>query len=265
MKLSLIIIILIILYYCNYKKAVTLIKQNIIHPTINQDKLKVITYNIQRLPYLIRPSFDILHLLDKYDIICLQEDFYPSKKLTDINYNLCHIGTNSIFKLVDSGISIYSRIPLEFIEFISFQNLKSVDKLSDKGFLVMKHKDIYFFNIHLQSSYFDSDNNGLSTVVQLNQITDYITKNKIDKFIIIGDFNMELDILHTQYNKIVPDRPTHYQKPNSLFNSSAFHKKNYIAHKFDGAIYNNLNITNIETSVWDDYADHMCVSFDLNL
>jgi hypothetical protein len=254
--------------YLNKSKRQTIIKQNIYKNTILENKIKLLTYNIQRLPYFFRPFININHLIKKYDIICLQEDFCTNIKKEYFNeFNICKIGNNSIFKLLDSGITIYSRIPLEFIDFIPFKNLKSVDKLSDKGFLIVKYKNIYFINTHLQASYYlNNDNNNIS-LNQLGEIFKYLENNQINKFVIIGDFNVDLEKLRLDKYKILyTDEPTHYCKMDSIFvKSSAFPKNKYFGYKLDGCIYNNVNISNIKSHDYDQYTDHLGVSLIVNL
>ena len=110
---------------------------------------------------------------------------------------------------------------MEFINFIRFNNLKSIDKLSDKGLLVIKLKDIYIINTHLQASYTNEDNNTAKT--QIDTIIDYIKINNIQKVIICGDFNIDLNqVTIPDYNISVSNIPTHWEKiSNSIFNSSS--------------------------------------------
>lgn len=211
------------------------------------------------MPYFLRPKINLENLLENYDIVCLQEDFLPNINIDTFKFNVCHIGNNNFLKIVDSGISIYSRVPLEFINFIPFDNLETVDKLSDKGYLIMKLKDFYIFNIHLQSSYNQTEKNQ-STQQQIKQILKYINDNNINKFIILGDFNINLDLIKTEYNIIIPDQPTHYQHPTSMLRSSSKYKPGYIPLTIDGAIFNNINISNVELVNIDHYTDHLGVS-----
>ena len=265
---SLIFILLLLFYsFFTRKKFYTRIKQDIeIFPEYNN--LKILTYNIQRVPYFfLRPKVDINKLLETYDILCLQEDFYPNiydKNLN--NFNIFHIGTNKWFKITDSGLTIYSKVPLEFIEFINFKKLESVDKLSDKGFLVTKYLDTYVINTHLQATYYIKDLDNSIAFSQLNEIFKYLNNKKIKKFIILGDFNIDLDKINIKYNKAHPNYPTHYSKMNSLFfNSSAVPKKNYYGFIYDGAIYNNISCNKIKTVIHDNFTDHLGVSLDISV
>lgn len=258
--------ILVYLIYLYYLKSQKIIYRQINIGNLYNDKLRFLTYNIQRLPYFFRPKININELLTKYDIICFQEDFCPDISINDLDYyNIIHIGADSHLKLVDSGLSIYSRFPLKFIDFISFSNLGSVDKLSDKGFLVVKHHDLYIINTHLQASYNLKDGGSNIAKKQFKTIIKYLNKNKINKFIIMGDFNLELDKLDTKlFNKLVPNKPTHYTEMSHILNkTSAFPKEGFLGLKIDGAVYNNINLINPKTVSHDSYTDHLGVSFYL--
>lgn len=225
------------------------------------NKLKILTYNIQRLPYLFRKNIDIDFLLTKYDIICLQENF------NNREIHRC----NSIspacrwFKLVDSGLTIYSKHNIEFIDFIPFNNLSSVDRLSDKGFLIVKIKDIYLINTHLQSVYSEADD-----IITNNQLQTIFNRCKhLNKVLICGDFNIDLRLFSENngyFKTIIPNKPTHWNKQYSLFNSNAspFDVNNSLTPYFyDGGFYKNISIDNIQTVQEDELTDHLGVSFNV--
>lgn len=265
--------ILIIFIFVNIilflsKKHISYIKQNKNNSPIKNNKLKFLTYNIQRLPYFLRKRVNIDKILRKYDIVCLQEDFLPKISNYELDkFNICHIGTSSFYKLIDSGLTIYSRIPLQFIDFLQFKNLKSVDILSDKGFLVMKYNDLYIINTHLQAPYTQDDLKNNVGIQQINEIFDYLEKHYITKFIIIGDFNTELDkFICDKYSLLVPNEPTHYTEMKSIFNkTSATFKEGYTPLKIDGAIYNNIKINKHKLVKYDKKTDHLGVSFFVDL
>ena len=66
------IFIFFLLFYCLIKNINT---EYTFNKVLNYTKLKVLTYNIQRLPFMFRPTIDIKELMKKYDIICLQENY----------------------------------------------------------------------------------------------------------------------------------------------------------------------------------------------
>lgn len=230
----------------------------------NRNKIKVLTYNIQRLPYLFRPTINVDLLMNKYDVICLQENFCNFLGTNKKSFGYNYISPKSPFyKLVDSGLSIHSKVPLEFINFIPFHNLSSVDKLSDKGFLIVKLFDFYLVNTHLQAVYSHNDGNIINTNNQLNEIVNHC-KN-YNKIIIMGDFNMDLRNTTIQhYKKIIPKQPTHWSQMNSIFNKSSAVKLNdYEPFYLDGAFYKNLKVKNVNVSREDILTDHLGVSFDI--
>jgi exonuclease III len=253
------IISLIIFNYISLKSI------NIIHNNYKlfpKNKIKILTFNCQRLPFLFRPSVNIENLIKEYDIICLQENFcsiFGINKYLKKNYN-CIYPAGSLFKLVDSGLTIYSKYKIDFIDFICFNNLKSVDKLSDKGFMVIKLKDFFIINTHLQANYTKTYNNTAKT--QLNTILEYIKLNNMEKVLICGDFNINLNELQIpDYNISIPSIPTHWEKiNNSIFNSSsAEEKKDMFPCYFDGYIHKNINMSNISVKKIDKYSDHLGV------
>jgi exonuclease III len=213
---------------------------------IPNKKIKVLTFNAQRLPYLLlRPNLDINKLLNHYDIVCLQENFCSLFGTNKKSYNLnCISPKGHIFKFTDSGLSIYSKYNIQYVDFVRFDDLKSVDKLSDKGFLVIKFDDMYIINTHLQANYASSET-PLITLNQINKILDY--SNKFNKVVICGDFNINIKELKIplEYSKVVPYKPTHWCKTNTIFNiSRAEESEGMEPFYFDGAIYKNLNISN---------------------
>lgn len=229
------------------------------------NEIKVLTYNVQRLPYLIRPKVDIKKLMNKYDIVCLQENFcniIGSNKST-FGYN-CICPGGSIFKLVDSGLSIYSKYHINYIDFVRFNNLKSVDKLSDKGFLIVEINGIIFINTHLQATYNLKNNNFEESNEQLNQIFNYV--KKYNKVVICGDINMNIqEFKFDDYKNICPPYPTHWSKMESFISStSAIERKGFLPYYYDGGFYKNVVIENISCVKEDEFTDHLGVHFKVN-
>ena len=167
-----IIAFIILLIYYSYKKYFPLISNiNNTNNINNIKKLKILTYNVQRLPYYFRPLVDIENLMKEYDIICLQENFCTVLGLNQKNYGYnCIIPPCSLYKLTNSGLTIYSKYMIQYVDFVIFDNLISSDRLSEKGFLVIKLNDIYIVNTHLQSSYDIIDNSFDNALYQLNKI-----------------------------------------------------------------------------------------------
>jgi exonuclease III len=255
----------ILLFYCLIKNVDT---EYTFNKALNYkvNEFKVLTYNVQRLPFMFRPTVDIKRLMDKYDVICLQENFCNIFGSNKISYGFNCVSPGSAFyKLVDSGLSIYSKFPIQFIEFIRFNNLTSVDKLSDKGFLVVQLNDLIIVNTHLQATYELDKSNFERSYQQLSQIVNYVRKYK--KVLICGDINMniqELPIENT-FSKIYPPEPTHWTKMESfLSQTSADQLPGYLPYYYDGGFYKGINVKNIKCTKEDVYTDHLGVTFEIN-
>jgi hypothetical protein len=256
-----IILIIIINYKLRSRQFINV--NNLINTPLKN--LKILTYNIQRLPYTTKPNIDIEKILSIYDIVCFQENFcsFTGSNRNSFGYNCIH-PPGSFYKLIDSGLSVYSKYEITFIDFIKFDNLVSIDRLSDKGFLVFKINDLYIVNTHLQAVYKKSDDiqNGLE---QLNSILEHC--KDFEKVLICGDFNIDLrEIDLPKYGKILTKIPTHWSLMNGVFNSSSATKKeNYLPFYYDGAFYKNIFITNVKTEFFINDTDHLGVSFEVFL
>ena len=260
----LIIAIIIISYIYN--------KQKLINSKSNKsfklnDKIKVLTYNIERIPIYIRPKVDIDKLIEKYDILCLQENFCnligSNKQSYDYN---CVIPKGTFYKLIDSGLSIYSKYPIKYIDFIGFDKTSLIESFASKGFLVVQIADIVVINMHLQASLNIHNDNTNIALSQLNTILFYVKKHKFHKVLICGDFNLDLKQLSVNgYNIVSTDQPTHYVDYYSYLNpkTSATPMENFTGFYYDGGLYKNITINNIKTVMDDEYSDHKGVSFDI--
>ena len=265
-------ITLVVLYYKIIKNQFVLKNSfKLENENIENNKISLLTYNIQRLPYLFRPNVNIKELMKMYDIICLQENFCSlfGTNRNCYEYNCVH-PSGSFFKLTDSGLSIYSKYKIKFINFIRFNNLNSVDKLSDKGFLIVKINDLFVVNTHLQSIYNKDDKPDIA-YNQLRQILSYC--NKFNNLIICGDFNIclskinDMYIKKYNYSKIITDIPTHWNSINGIFNDSYSYQKSseYLSFYYDGGFYKNIFVDNIKTVNYDKYTDHLGVSFTIQI
>jgi len=227
--------------------------------------LKILTYNIQRFPYTTKGNLDITKILSTHDIVCFQENFcsFSGNNRDSFGYNCIH-PPGSFYKLIDSGLSVYSKYEITFIDFIRFDNLVSIDKLSDKGFLVFKINDLYIVNTHLQAVYKKLDDIEIG-FEQLVQISKYC--KDFEKVLICGDFNLDLkEINLPKYGKIITKNPTHWSLMDGIFNSSSATKKeNYLPFFYDGAFYKNIFISNVKTEFFIKDTDHLGVSFEVFL
>lgn len=228
---------------------------------------KILTYNIERIPIYIRPKVDIDKLMKKYDIVCLQENFCNligfNKQSYDYN---CIIPKGSFYRLIDSGLSIYSKYPMKYIDFIGFDKSSLIESLASKGFLVVQIADFILINTHLQASLNVYNDNSNITLNQLKTILSYIKKHNYHKVLICGDFNLDLKQLSVNgYNIVSTDQPTHYADYYSYFNSKTSAKpiEGFIGFYYDGGLYKGMMVSNIKTEMDDEYSDHKGVSFDI--
>ena len=260
----LIIAIIIISYIYN--------KQKLINYESNRnfkldDRIKVLTYNIERIPIYIRSKIDIDKLMKKYDIVCLQENFCnligSNKQSYDYN---CVIPKGSLYRLFDSGLSIYSKYPIKYIDFIGFDKTSLIESLAFKGFLVVQIADFILINTHLQASlniYNDNSNIALS---QLKTILAYVKKHNYHKVLICGDFNLDLkQLLVKNYDKLSTTEPTHYADYYSYLGlkTSAKAIEGFTGFYYDGGLYKDMVVSNIKTVMDDEYSDHKGVSFEI--
>ena len=265
--LILILILIFTIIYYTIKKSKFIYNNYILLSPLYSFKgdttIKILTYNVQRLPHLFRKNINIHNLLLKHDMVCLQENYCSLFATNRKNYGYnCIIPGGSLLKLVDSGLSVFSKFYIEFVDFVRFNNLTSVDRLSDKGFLVFKINDIYIVNTHLQSTYRNVDPHIAKN--QLSNIINYC--DQFDRVLICGDFNIcLLDFNIAGYNKIISDKPTHWNLLNGIVDTSS---KTEISDKykpfyFDGGFYKNIMIKNINTQDYIHDTDHFGVSFEI--
>jgi hypothetical protein len=249
-----------------------------------KNKIRVIIYNLQRLPYLLK-DINIDKLIDNYDLVILQEYFndfmlnrnsYLNEK--KVSYN---IGGKDILssKIIDSGLVNISRFNLEFIDFINFESNKSVDKFANKGFLVSKlcidkNRHLYIINTHLQNFYTHQEYKCKIISEQLDIINKYVYNLllKNNYVLLLGDFNRNInDITWT----IKPDKiiftkyPTVWDNRDGLFPISTPYQVDKSQHPYwsDGGFLwgKDMNISNISNIIIDKDTDHCGVEFVLNI
>lgn len=236
-------------------------------------EIKILSYNIQRIPLYFRPNIDVKYLFEKTesDIICLQEDFTQiSQSNLYINDEISIIrpSVSKYYKLANSGLTIYSKLKINNSIFIPFNSASYEEKIADKGFLIVELDNLILINTHLQYG----DNKCADK--QINYIISYIKNNyKSNRRIaIVGDFNIDLrNITIPYFDKIIPTTPTHYSsKKNPKFNTlaslenlSISEKNNYDPNYIDGGFYSNLKLKSVNYDILDKYADHMAIIISL--
>jgi hypothetical protein len=250
---------------------------------INIINLKCIIYNLQRLPYLLR-NINIDKIIDNYDLVILQEYFndflfkrnpYLNNKKVFFNSG----GKNILStKIIDSGLVNISKYKLEFIDFINFNNNKSVDKFANKGFLVSKlticNRPIIIINTHLQNFYTHREYKCNIISEQLSIINKYILNllNNNYDVLLFGDFNRNIyDIVWT----IKPDQiiltkyPTVWDNRDGLIPISTPYRVDISQHPYwsDGGFIwsKNISISNISNIIIDKDTDHCGIEFNINI
>lgn len=187
-----------------------------IKQTVYQNELRFLTWNIDMLcinRLLSGEPADIikdktLAFFAEHDVICMQEFFLifanikpiidKMKSLGFIYYVLPKIPR--IQKICDSGLAIFSKVPIIYETFVHFKATQSYDKMADKGFqyieLYVNDQIISVINTHMQSDHFDVYYT--TKKKQQQQIANAIKHRSIDHPIIIcGDFNIILEEYHS--------------------------------------------------------------------
>jgi endonuclease/exonuclease/phosphatase family metal-dependent hydrolase len=151
-------------------------KQDILLP---REDIRVLTYNIFLRPPPLKTNEDdykderledFIKEFEHFDIICLQEMFSTcSYRKTKIVKAAVHAGffffvetyspSMFNFRVIDGGLIILSRFPIENYSFVPFDDGVLCDNLSEKGVLYanirVKNTNLHIFNTHLQASYSD--------------------------------------------------------------------------------------------------------------
>lgn len=195
--------------------------------------IRLLTYNIQGLPFSSKNIKELTSHFKEYDVILLQEcftDFYLKKKEllntlhTKYKFNIIGETYPDFFsyKYLDSGLVIASKLKVYEHKFIPFKAGTSIDKYSNKGFMYIKiyknHKPIYIYNTHLQASYTNDVYDSLPTKLeQLKQLRENACQKEC--VCIGGDFNMDIstEFIRDQvidvfeaYDPHLPENATHW-------------------------------------------------------
>lgn len=171
-------------------------------------QVKLMSYNTWLLPSILMTAHkpnkrvkEIAHYLcnSGHDLIALQEVFITSH-FRELNRVLKKCGYDStgkanikVFKVLRSGLILFSKFPILKEQFIKFENCFADDCFAAKGFqfvdININGKIIHFINTHLQAS------NSLPRIKarqkQLKQIADYLEKiQTMNPIFVLGDFNI---------------------------------------------------------------------------
>lgn len=233
----------------------------------------VVTYNIQRMAYHLKPLWKLQRFLQKYSIILLQECFsnilYDEIQDTFPNFHIVK-GVMSNVKLVNSGIVILSRYPILSYSFIPFddKDYLSSDVLSEKGFLVAElnyhGKSLFIINTHLQSN--NIYNNYTVSLKQINQLLSYLRKLE-HPFILGGDFNVAYQYfpqsIFTLYRSHQPSIYIQYDKDGIEVDTSSTEKPYYKPFTFDYFVTSRVLLHNTQVEK-NTYSDHLPVSTQIS-
>ena len=230
--------------------------------------LSIVTFNIQKFPWKLKSLSPLVDLLGNYDVILLQECFDElNESLSTLfpTHNIAR-GKLSGFKLLNSGLVVLAKIPIEHVNFYPFanSNILTSDCLCEKGVLACKiqwkNKLITIYNTHLQSAHncpYDP-----IALKQFDELLRFVAKSgpNPENFIIGGDFNIDCQKIKSQYNlhnKLYnPTEPTIYINYNTS-DSIPFAKPNYVGIVYDYFI-SDFELTQAKV-IKTKYSDHLPV------
>jgi len=181
--------------------------------------IRMITYNIQAFPWLMKSLASLKEIVNDASIIVLQEYFNQFKR-SDIQQHFpdyyMYRGKLSSVKVLNSGLMILSKFPIVTSSFTAFKNknLYTLDAFSDKGYLsvLLKigNREIYVITTHLQSS--THEEYDPVCFLQYQELIDYI-RTLTKPFVLAGDFNVDVEECKKQfpfYKYHYPSTPTIY-------------------------------------------------------
>lgn len=196
---------------------------SIIYHYNEPSELKIMSYNINGFfcyynhdNYLNIAQFIKKEIIEnKVDIICLQEVWLQNIFdiiINEIKYLNLYISCPSrklkYYFGEHSGLLIISKLPIMKCNFVKYNNLTSLCKLTNKGFqhISIKYNNnlINIINTHLQSSYKYFNYRSIASD-QLNDIITYCNNNNILEYLILGDLNLNQHYIHkilTTYSNI---------------------------------------------------------------
>jgi endonuclease/exonuclease/phosphatase family metal-dependent hydrolase len=194
------------------------------------------------------------HLVN-YDIVCLQECFgvctLYAREMTEImtrhKFEWYCMPTNpNGVKIVDSGLIVFSKIPIIDYKFIAFTDHgEGADLLAEKGFqIVTLINGKRIINTHLQATV--SNNSQRIQFNQAKQIGNHVNAGDI----LCGDFNINA------YYKNDYDRLLNILKnPHDTLDYGYTHEDKRIDY-----IFYNGKCDNIEIIQMEKYSDHNAIS-----
>lgn len=166
----------------------------------------MLTYNVAGLPQGIsssQPLFfqkKISPLLNDYDLVLVQEDFFYHHDLT-AKLTHPHIGENGKGGTLGDGLARFSVFPFTEVDHVAWQECYGTlghanDCLTHKGFSFARHTlapgvtvDVY--NLHMDAGSTKGDN--AAKDVQVDQLIDRILEQSEGRAVLMaGDFNLKM-------------------------------------------------------------------------
>lgn len=179
----------------------------------NNKGLKIFSWNVKLLPNPFKCRKNYIKLLksiikkENPDVICIQECFSSIlgtktkfiKEFPEYNFVMSQPSL-SFPKMTCSGLIVLSKYTIDEYRNYTFKICKLPDCVSSKGMLAIRIGNLWIVNTHLQDS-----SETLIQHTQLNGIKNFVNKlyntNPNDKFILCGDFNINIKKLYN-YKKV---------------------------------------------------------------
>lgn len=201
--------IILILILCKFWISITNLQNSIVSPNnkLNDYTLPqqatILTINCYLSFWLANSPQQRLitltntHLIN-YDIVCMQEAFgvctiYAKELIETMKSHgfqwYCIPQNPSGFKIVDSGLIVFSKIPIVNYQFVPFNEPgEGADKLAEKGFQIINlSNNTTIINTHTQANV--SPNSLQIQLNQIKQLASHIANH--NNTIICGDFNID--------------------------------------------------------------------------
>lgn len=228
---------------------------------------RILTYNIQRLPYSTKPLNVLKTLIRDHSIVLLQECFcnifYDDIEYHFPEYNIIK-GSMNGYRLINSGLVLLSKYPILNYYFRSFssQRYLSADVLAEKGFIIALiqfgiHK-IYIINTHLQSSIYRNDDE--VALLQWKELYEHLNTLEYP-WIIGGDFNLNYSKILNHinpyyiYSTLTPSIYIQYDENHKELDTSCIYKEGYDGFGFDYFITHRISLESPITIPFT-YSDH---------
>lgn len=164
--------------------------------------LKILLWNVWLLPSLLTDGKSkeragmISKLLNDFDIVVLNEAFTNKCTLTkDLIHKHIIRTPRTFYKLLDSGLMILSKYPVEDIHFLPFSSLENWDQFSSKGVLKLtvnfgNNIKLDVYGTHLQAGSRELDHK--ARLDQVNQVYQFVKNHSqfnIHPIVLCGDLN----------------------------------------------------------------------------